>query len=73
MSASFTASKGSMALTPLAKSSWKTNEMRAPPASSLTERSLELPSMTVRNSLQNSVMIERTMLPCPERGVGARV
>lgn len=51
-------------MTPLEKSSWKTKLIRAPPESSLSERSPELPSMAVRNSAQNSVMIWRITLLC---------
>jgi hypothetical protein len=62
MSPSFTWSKGSMVLTPTLNSSWNTNEMRAPPDSSLSDKSLVLPSIVVRNSFVNSVIILSTML-----------
>ena len=63
ISESFTASKGSMLLTPLLNSSWNTKLIRAPPASSLTLKSLLFPSMTWRKSLLKSVMIDKTALP----------
>ena len=62
MSPSLTWSNGSMLLTPLLNNSWNTNEMRAPPDSSLSDRSFVLPSITVRNSFVNSVMMLSTML-----------
>ena len=62
MSPSLTWSNGSMVLTPLLNSSWNTNEMRAPPESSLTDKSFVLPSITVRNSFVNSVMMLSTTL-----------
>ena len=62
ISVSFTESNGSMLLTPLLNSSWNTKLMRAPPASSFTLRSLLLPSITCRKSLQKSVMIVSTAL-----------
>ena len=63
MSPSLTWSKGSMPLTPLLNNSWKTKLIRAPPESSLSERSFVFPSIADRNSAQNSVMVERTTDP----------
>ena len=63
MSPSLTWSKGSMLLTPLLNSSWKTKEIRAPPESSFSDKSLVLPSMADRNSAQNSVIVDNTTLP----------
>lgn len=64
MSASLTWSYGSSDLTPFEKSSWKTKLIRAPPESSFKVRSPDVPSMAVRNSEQNSVMMDRITLPC---------
>jgi hypothetical protein len=45
-------------------SSWKTKLIRAPPDNSFKDKSLVVPSIVVLNSEQNSVMVERTTLPC---------